>query len=124
MTLDLEALAVARAEEQIEAGAWRGGEREDETAKPSPVPCAICRGEIVGRRSNARLCKTCHDGGWSATPCNGCGGPRKRTDETWVNNPERRGYCAACRAEMPQVQRGSETIAIAREALARKARAA
>jgi hypothetical protein len=111
--VNLERIALMRAEEQIASGAWReadAGERQ----LHAPRLCVICDEPLPKGSGTRRVCGECHAEGWVAASCKVCGGRLKRRDQTNPDNPERRGACQACRIEMPQVHRGAETIAIAR----------
>lgn len=111
--MNLERIAVMRAQEQIEAGAWKRRDRDEKAVEAVPVPCAICGGEIGNRRGGALMCHACRDAGWAVTPCKACGGKLRALDLRH-RRPARRGYCQSCRAEMPQVNKGAETLVVAR----------
>lgn len=101
--IDLEAIAVRRAQEQYEAGAWkneRGTWRQPEGERVCCVPG--CYATIPRQKHHtASRCSVCIGAHYVITPCKGCGGRLHRRDETSAN-PNRRGYCGRCRADMPQ----------------------
>jgi hypothetical protein len=119
--MDLEALACVRAEEQLEAGAWKRRER-DETPCPILLSCAVpgCDGPVFGG-TRRRICEQCAAKGLVAPPCLGCGGPLRRKDQT-LNTKERRGYCQTCRADMCSTK-NDEAFRVTRRLAERRRRA-
>ena len=77
----------------------------DESEDADVRRCLICGAEVGGR---VLMCTACHEAGWCTIPCKGCGG-KLRDLERRHRNPSRRGFCRACRAEMPQVHRGGNS---------------
>lgn len=111
--MNLERIALMRAEEQMHAETWRKADRGEFRVSVKETACLVCHTvftKFSGR--NAMMCPECRAAGWSTVPCKGCGGRLRQLDRRAVKS--RRGYCQTCRAAMPQVQRGAETIAHAR----------
>lgn len=119
--MNLEMLAMLRAEEQMEAGAWKrigSGDRSEESEKIRLCEVPGCEREIdQGAWGSTKRCPACVSAKMAVTPCKVCGGPLRRKDQTSVTKG-RRGICQACRGDMPQVQRGAENLVIARAARA------
>jgi hypothetical protein len=99
--VNLERLALARAEEQLVAGAWKRADRGEWLVK-APVTCMVpgCTNPITKGKGERKRCDSCRAKGLAATPCKGCGGVLKRSDQTSPREG-RRGYCQTCRAGMP-----------------------
>jgi hypothetical protein len=115
----IDAVLLARAEEQMESGAWRRKDRDEANLPKPPVECVICHVEIGhGKQGNKKLCAPCRDAGWAGSPCKGCGGRLRRNDQT-RDATARRGFCAACRDAMPMPP-GNRRMAAAHAELARR----
>lgn len=117
MTLDLELLAVRRAQEQLDEGSWRHRDRDEPTVVPEVRRCPVCDAVIPPRGRNkgmtGRICHDCSVKGWRPAPCASCGGPTRTTDR---NNQLKRqgmwGVCGKCRAEIRRnTGHGSEEAA-------------
>jgi hypothetical protein len=91
----LDAIQIARADEQLEAGAWKRRDK-DEARMPKPPPsCAVCGVEIPGG-CNRKVCEGCKAAGFVGVPCKACRGPITRTDQVHAD-PHKRGFCKQCR---------------------------
>ena len=124
--MNLEAIALRRAEEQMQAETWRESDAGEFKASKQAM-CVVCHAEFTrGHYQRAALmCPACREAGYCTVPCKGCGGKLRDLDRR-ATNKSRRGYCQACRVDMPRVNRGAEFIAHAREVQAarREGRAA
>jgi hypothetical protein len=114
--VNLEAIAMRRAEEQLESEAWRDAEPAEYRVSKAVAVCLVCSAEFPKAAGANKRCPACRAAGWSVLPCKGCGGRLRELDRYAVRSTRRRGYCQACRAGMPQEQKGAETIAKARAA--------
>jgi hypothetical protein len=95
--MNLEALAVRRAQEQLDAGAWRSPEpKEAEGKRLCQVPG--CENPIPAGKGAWRTCLSCHEAGYVAVPCHGCGGKLKRSDRG--QRARWRNYCHKCRTDL------------------------
>jgi hypothetical protein len=95
--VNLEALALVRAEEQMR-DRWR---KPDPDEGSGPHLCVVCEKPVawIGQ-AHPLLCPECRADGWTAAKCPGCGSSIKRTDQTGPSK-ERRGYCKPCRDRWP-----------------------
>ena len=103
MALDLELLAVSRAQEQMEGDGWKQRDPDEPVSVPEVYRCLVCGTDLVrrARGPRAKVCPACTAKGWRPAPCVSCGGPTQTKDR---NNQLRRynlyGCCSKCRAEM------------------------
>jgi hypothetical protein len=89
--MNLEALAVHRADEQLERGAWK---RADRGESDGPRLCPKCEQPIL--RRGAGVCTACHEEGWRGTPCVTCGNVTHKRDRSAVRK-RFYGMCGECR---------------------------
>ncbi len=93
MIIDLERIAIARREEQLDGESWRvrdPGEAQERRT------CPVCQVRPPRGKRNAVLCEVCHQAGWTAGECeNGCGRHITRVDQ--MAKPPTRRWCKACR---------------------------
>jgi hypothetical protein len=97
--MDLEAIALSRAEEQMRDRWVEPDSDEGSGEAPEPRVCVVCE-TAVARSGHTwpRLCPECRAAGWTASLCPSCGRHIRRTDQTGPSK-ERRGYCRPCRDE-------------------------
>lgn len=97
--MNLEILAVVRAQEQLDAGAWK---RPGWDEGGGPRICVVPRCEhslAPDAHRNDVVCASCKSKGLVAQACRGCGGPLRRIDQNGPRSPDRRGFCRQCRDE-------------------------
>ncbi len=101
--MNLESIALRRAQEQYESGAWKDGKGTWRQPEGDHICCVPGCYEVVpkAKHHTGDRCPSCRAAGWIAVACKGCGGRLHRRDQTKASL-DRRGYCAACRADMPQ----------------------
>ncbi len=93
MKLDLEALAVARADEQLVRLGADVIHQADADRFLRAETCPVCRERAVQGHGLAKLCPICRARGYTAKPCAaGCGGFLTRADRVSSDR------CKACRA--------------------------
>lgn len=96
--IDLEAIAVRRADEQLAAGRWRRAERGEASVQADPV-CEECGQEFKRKRRGPKprmdLCARCRAAGYRPHPCPICERPMK----TWDFG---RPSCHRCRREVSE----------------------
>jgi hypothetical protein len=116
--VNLEAILMQRAEQQMHTDAWRAADR-GENRIVAPPTCQVpgCWNPIGSGRT---MCDECRGKGLAATPCKGCGGRIRRIDQR-ITEKSRRGYCQACRSDM-NAPHGNRDMSAAHAALARKRR--
>ena len=98
MTIDLEAIAVSRAAEQLEAGAWRHAPPREAADPVRECLVVGCHNSPPRKR---RICEVCSEQGYVGGECRICGGPLKRTDQHGPKG-DLRNCCATCRADRDQ----------------------
>ena len=123
---DLELLAVLRANQQEDAGAWRNRDRDEAVRSVATCHVPGCDNPLPPppKRGGIRyVCDECRAAHFIAKPCNRCGGRATRVDAMNKNFP---GVCIKCRRGIRTVdsqdkaQREAAAKARAVEAAARR----
>ncbi len=93
--MNLEAIAIRRADEQLARGAWKRADRGEALVVVLPA-CEVCGDEYVpqarGKKSPVDLCPECRRNGWRSNRCPTCSRPTKTWD---IGKPD----CKRCRSE-------------------------
>lgn len=91
------ALAAARAQEQIDRGAWMVPDPDENVPPPA---CVVCEGPLEpSKRRPRKVCLSCATEGWTAATC-ACGRPLHRRDQ----KAKLRCRCGTCRREILEVR--------------------
>jgi hypothetical protein len=91
--VDLEALQLIRAEEQMrETGCWRYADPAEKGGNRRH--CLACDRVITDRRTHVKLCPACRAAGIRSHPCSRCGGLTHKRD--WAGR-KLNGVCTDCR---------------------------
>ena len=104
--MNLEALMVARAGQQMQGAAWRIPDYGEERVKvpPEPSGCIRCHGKV--RHRKALMCHACGQAGWRPARCVSCGGYTHKRD--WSGkHTAMHGMCGECRRH-ERAERGME----------------
>lgn len=101
-TLARQRLAWIAVEDAIREARQEAEDRDLAEERSTPPLCSVCGGEVLKDPKNGqwhRLCAHCRAEGYRATPCKGCGGPTKRTDQKGPHQKDQKGYCRRCRED-------------------------
>jgi hypothetical protein len=92
--VNLEAIAMQRAEEQMESDRWRRPDRGEAAVVIHHLTCEVCgqdyKRDNRGAKSKADICQPCGKKGWRSRRCTTCEGSLNTRDYP-------HGVCRKCR---------------------------